>query len=190
MGPIWTESALRGMRVAGRNITGQGLFEMLAAAAAAGRQHLADASVEAFDHPVGLGMSGFEGAMLDAVRRRGRMPSPWDCESVPQRVRPLHLPDYFESERYPRPSREPRACSYKMSAAGAAMRSIATRTCRVRDLACARAESHPARMPNHTFDLAWQLATKTVSTGSPRLPRRRGHPATPGLDTEPSSFGE
>ena len=41
---------------------------MLAGAEAAGGQHLSDASVETFDHPVGLWMGGLDEKMLDAVR--------------------------------------------------------------------------------------------------------------------------
>lgn len=53
------------------DVAGQGIFEVLPGAEAAGGQGLADAPVEVPDHAVGLGVVGLDEAVLDGVGGAG-----------------------------------------------------------------------------------------------------------------------
>ena len=51
------------------NVAGEGVRQVLSGIEAGGGEHLGDASVEAFHHPVGLRVAGSNEPVLDAVTR-------------------------------------------------------------------------------------------------------------------------
>jgi len=61
------EVALWNVMIVERRVALQSVIEVFAGAKAYGVEHVADASVEAFDHAVGLWSGGFDQAMLDGV---------------------------------------------------------------------------------------------------------------------------
>ena len=52
-------------------IAAQGVLQALGRIEAGGGQHLADAAIEALDHAIGLGMTGLDEAVVDAVLLAG-----------------------------------------------------------------------------------------------------------------------
>ncbi len=53
------------------DIAAQGVRQALGWTEAGGSQHLADAAIEALDHAVGLGMTGLDEAVVDAMLLAG-----------------------------------------------------------------------------------------------------------------------
>lgn len=61
------QRTLRDVLVVDLHIAGKRFVQVLAAVKAGGGEHLRDAAVEALDHAVGLGMAGFDQAMLNGI---------------------------------------------------------------------------------------------------------------------------